>query len=313
MTDLTIDKTPAKIQLNYDEVREQLEKELEQYRFVVTADTVKDAKAKAAELNSLKKDLDTRRKQAIAEVSAPIKAADDQMKSLVALYTQGYQDIMDQVKRFEDATKKDIAEKLAELRDRLWLEHQVQDDFKAAEFDDLILLTSVTGKGAITAKAGNELLARVQQDKAKQQATELRLERLKSQSYEAGLAAPLERQHVEAFLFANEDEYNRRLELLMAAELNREQIARDRMRAQQQREQQAKPVSQPEPGPQPEPPQAPAKPNAEGKVPVTVLVRFDMMLDASTADETIKQKFDAMMKKANITAPYTLDVERGHD
>ena len=44
MNELIVKSTPAILNANFDELRESLSKELENYDFVVTADTVGDAK-----------------------------------------------------------------------------------------------------------------------------------------------------------------------------------------------------------------------------------------------------------------------------
>lgn len=233
---INVSAVPAKLAVNFDELKKHLEHELERYAVVVTLDTVADAKKLATELNKTAGVIDARRKDEVAKVSGPIKAFDAQMKELVELCKGGRQKILDQVKRFEDETRAVLGELLHKRRAELWAELAVDGEFQRAETEDLILLTAITVKGNLAASAASKLEARVRDDKALQDRTKMRLLELENQSYRSGLAAPLSRDHVEPFLFADDARYTSELNRILDAEKRREQEAEARMRERLERE-----------------------------------------------------------------------------
>ena len=79
--ELIISHEAPSISANFDAVAKALDTELERYTsLVVTPDNIQDAKKAAAELNKYAGTIDTKRKETVSEVSAPIKAFESQMK-----------------------------------------------------------------------------------------------------------------------------------------------------------------------------------------------------------------------------------------
>lgn len=234
---IRIDSAPARLAVNFGELKAVLAQELERYNVVVTADTVADAKKLAAELNKTAIEIDRRRKEEVAAVSEPVRQFDEQMKELVTMCKDGRQTLLDQVKKFEDETRERVRELLVIRRTELWDKHDVEADFRRAEYDDLILLTSITAKGNLSAKALGELTQRVNADKALQDRTRMRLLELENECFRAGLSAPLTRDHVAGFLFADDAKYRAELDRVMGAEKRREEEAQRRMREKLEREQ----------------------------------------------------------------------------
>jgi hypothetical protein len=233
---ITINTTPAAIHANFDEVESKLTEYLRRFDVVVTADSVADAKKLATDLNKQIGELDRRIKDAIAEAGAPIREADERRKQLVKLGQDVRAKIREQVDLFEDATRAQVEQLLNDRREELWLKYGVDDEFKAAEFDDLVKLTSMTKKGRLAKAAADTLDARVRDDKALQDRTERRLSDLTARSYEAGLAAPLGRDHVVGFLFGKDDTYERELQRILDAEIDRQSKAEQRAWEQAERE-----------------------------------------------------------------------------
>mgnify|MGYP000359671539 CR=1 FL=1 len=221
-----IDLTPAKINLNFQELKEAIQGHLEKYRgVVVTSETVKDGKDLIKEINLTRKDIDTRRKSEVAKASESVKVFDAQMKELVALHDTALNEIRDQINKFEDEKKVEIAAQLQEKLESSWAELRIRDEFKKASIDGLILLTSQTAKGKLTAKAAGEIVNRVQADRSMQTQTDYRLSELAVKSYEAGLVSPLNRGHIEHFIFDDEDGYRQKLSALLNSEIQREEEA----------------------------------------------------------------------------------------
>lgn len=227
---IRIESTPALLSVNFKELKSALAKELAKYDVVVTADTMADAKKLATELNKTAGEIDKRRKEEVAKVSEPIRAFDDSMKELVGMCKDGREKLLSQVKRFEDETRETCRALLNTERQEMWAHHKVAEEYQRAEFDDLILVSNVTASGNLTAKARNELESRVVADKADQDRTERRLLELRAKSLEAGLVAALTRDHVTPFLACDDEVYEREVDRIIAAELQRQAQAEERMR-----------------------------------------------------------------------------------
>jgi hypothetical protein len=238
---ITIKNVPALVEVNFDELKRHLSIELERYTsVVVTQETVKGAKELATELNATKGEIGKRRKDEVARASAPVKAFDGKMKELEAMCEDGRQGLLKQVATFEDETRKLASEMLTELRDELWAAQGVRAEFRWAECEPLALLSAVTATGNLTAGAKGKLEALVTADKQVQDQTDMRLLKLENESFKSGLSAPLNRGHVEHFLFDAEPAYSEKLARLMATELAREEVAQQRMREKMDREQKQK-------------------------------------------------------------------------
>lgn len=235
---IRVETKPVLLSVNFEELKQYLATELQKYEILVTADTVKDAKALATELNATKRHMDAVLKEAIATASEPIKKVDNDRKELIAMCEEGRQNLLGQVKRFEDETR-ELARKL--LNDYLherWKELQVQDEFRKAAVDDLAIVSAVTGKGALAASGKRGVDDRVAADKALQDQTERRLLLLENQSLKAGLASPLTRDHVNSFLFQPDDVYQAQLDRIIASEIRREEEAERKLRDKIERERQ---------------------------------------------------------------------------
>lgn len=236
---ITITNKPALLEVNFEELKASLEKDLEKYRIVVTAETVADAKKLATELRKTKKVIDDRRKSEVAKATEPVKAFDSSMKELVGMVETGVGEIQEQVNRFEDDRRSEARRLLEHARDELWFDLEVDREFRSAEYVDLVILSALTTKGHLTAKVRSELRARVQEDKALQDQTARRLLELENESYKAGLVSPLTRDHVAHFLFETEDKYRLELDRILGAEIKRQEEAerreRERLEAEQRR------------------------------------------------------------------------------
>lgn len=338
MNPLQITSTPARLSVNFEELKRSLQDELKQYEIVVTADTVSQAKALATELNQTKGLIDKRRKEEVARASEPVKAFDGQMKELTALCESGRQAILEQVKTFEDKTRDEVQRLLAAKVVDLWAAQGVEAEFRRTTTSDLVIVSHLTGSGNLTAKAAGEVERRVSADKALQDQTRMRLLQLENASYKAGLAAPLVRAHVEHFLFAEAAVYQDKLELTLDAEVEREKVARDRYAAEQkaQADQQARadqaeqarqarlktqqmadamtPSEAPQEAkaddPAPTPPETPkaaqAKPGARQNC--TVTCTFSITVTGDTTKADVEAQLRKVMTKAGITTLATVEV-----
>ena len=318
---IAIKNVPALVEVNFDELKKHLSKELTRYTSViVTAETVKGAKELATELNATKTAISKRRKDEVARASAPVKAFDGKMKELEVMCEDGRQGLLKQVATFEDETRKLASEMLTELRDELWAAQGIRAEFRWAECEPLALLSAVTATGNLTAGAKGKLEALVTADKQLQDQTDMRLLKLENESFKSGLSAPLNRGHVEHFLFDPEPAYSEKLGRLMDTELEREQIARQRMREKMEREQkqkeeseqrqaeQTRPVAASEKAPAPkEKPATTAKPDSQA---VTVSCTFTVNVGVQVTDSAIESELRRVMAAAGLTTLQNVTIHR---
>ena len=336
---ITIKNVPALVEVNFDELKKHLSIELERYTsVVVTQETVKGAKELATELNATKGEIGKRRKDEVARASAPVKAFDGKMKELEAMCEDGRQGLLKQVATFEDETRRLASEMLTELRGELWAAHGIRAEFRWSECEPLALLSAVTATGNLTAGAKGKLEALVTADKQLQDQTDMRLLKLENESFKSGLSAPLNRGHVEHFLFDSEPVYSDKLDRLMKTELEREEVAQKRMREKMEREQKQKeeseqrqreaakreaarvpevveqrsaPQEDPVPAQKPEPDAV--KPSAAartGTTPVTVSCTFTVNVGDNVTDSAIESELRKVMTAAGLTTLQTVTIHR---
>lgn len=334
---IKIESAPAQLDANFAAVREELERHLEKYETVVTEDGVKDAKAAATEINQLKGQIKTKVKAAVDAVSQPIQDFREQGKQLEDRCEEARQAILTQVRRYEDRTRELARTLLQEARAEKWAELGVDEEHQRAQIDDLVKLTAVTGKGNLAAASGREIRGRCKEDKARQDKVKMRLLELESRSYQAGLAAPLTKDHISQWLETEEEQYEQHLQRILDAEVSRQEQAERKMRERMEREQaqkeqaererqerqererqereekarQEKQAPEPTPEPEPEPEQAPEPaPEQTGRQPVTVTVTFEPMVKAGTPDEAIEAELRRVMGKAGIKTLTSITVSR---
>lgn len=219
-------KTPVVLTGNFDQVRAHFAEQLQAYDLVVTSETLADAKKLCTDLNKMATEVKGRGKAVSSEASAPIDAFNGQVKELVQMLLDARTKLKTQCDAFEDETRAKALEVLQAYLVEQSTAKGIQPEFQHAKVDDLANLSTLTSTGKLSAKAKSAVDERIQADLNLQTQTEMRLLKLENESYKADLAAPLERRHVEPFLFAPEPEYQSNLASLLQAEAEREKKAR---------------------------------------------------------------------------------------
>jgi len=235
---LQVNVTPAKIETNIEPLRLALIEKIDnQSKTVITLENLQEGKNLAAEINKTKKLISDERKRVAGEAGLEVKAFEEQMKALEKICTEGYDLLKRQTDEFDLAKK---AEHLQIIKDALaaaWEASGIEPEFRRATVDDLATLTAVTPKGSLTKATKTTLDSRVAEDKSLQDKITMRLVLLENQSLKAGLVAPLDLNHVAAFLFAPDDVYQKRLDAIIESEIQRQQAAQERARNDQLAEQ----------------------------------------------------------------------------
>lgn len=105
-----IKTTPAEVNFNYEEISNHLDGVLKQYSgIIVTEDTIKDGKKVIAELRKGQKSLDEFRKKTKKELTAPVKAFEEQCKELSKKFDEVINPIVEQADQFEEKRKEEKA------------------------------------------------------------------------------------------------------------------------------------------------------------------------------------------------------------
>ncbi|WP_018935687.1 MULTISPECIES: DUF1351 domain-containing protein [unclassified Thioalkalivibrio] len=325
---IRIETQPAVLDLNFEQLEKALDERLAQYETVVTEDGVKDAKAAATEINKLKGELASRRKAAADEAKAPIAAFEKQIKTLESKCEDARQGILGQVQKYEDQVREEAREMLSALRADGWDELEVEDHHQRAEIEDLVKVTAVTAKGNLAKGPRETLEARVREDKARQDKVRMRLLELENASYRAGLSAPLTQGHVHRVLESDDATYSAELQRILEAELQREQVARQREQERQERQAAAaeatranRPDASPinsEPQQHTAPmdtteqhtPDPPPRESSPGKHAVTVVGTFETEVPPGVSDEQLESALRKKMESAGITSLTRIEIHR---
>lgn len=141
-----------KVVINYEELKAELERSLEEYKgLIVTAETLGGCKDAQKELASLRVKIDTYRKEKKKEIEKPIKEFEAQCKELIALVESVEKPIKDGIKVFDDQKREEKRLKAVELAKEVAAEAGLNEKY-ATKLDILDKYTNLTA----TAKAVKE-------------------------------------------------------------------------------------------------------------------------------------------------------------
>lgn len=218
---INIVSTETIINTNIQSLKIQLAEGLKQYDLIVDEDSVKTAKAKATELNKLSKLIDDTKKEEVAKLSAPINELTTQMNELKTLCQESRQNLLSQVKVFDDKQVKKCLDLLEEELRTTYIKYGVKDEFQTATIKDLAIISNLNKTG-IAKKAIVAIEERVIELKRFQEKIDTRLLTLETICYQGGLLVPLTRENINHFLKDSDDEvYLHKLVSLIENEINR--------------------------------------------------------------------------------------------
>jgi len=220
---------------NYNEVECNLIENLKKYEIEVTEENLDQAKKYAKTLNDLANTIDKKRKETVKEISSPIDIFESQCKQLFSLCKKGREDILLQVKVFEDKRRAKCLELCKLSLQELYTKFDIQDEFKTISIDDLVIISNITETGKLTKATQDTIANRVQAVFNLQSAVRIRLAELENACLKIGLKTPLERRQVESFLKLDEVTYNSELQKILGSELKRQQEMEARAEAEMQK------------------------------------------------------------------------------
>jgi len=221
MKEIVISSTLPVINGNFDEIKAELTEQLKQFDLIVDESSVKTAKSMATQINKLSKEIDDLRKKEIAKLSAPLKEFEAKMKELKNLCQDSRQNLISQVKVFEDKKRDRVLELLTILKSEVEAKYGIKEGFEIEIPFDLAILSNLT-KNGLSKKARDEIEARVLAKKRLQEKIDTRLLTLEAICFKSGLNTPLTRENINHFLMVDsDDEYLDKLTSLIHNELRR--------------------------------------------------------------------------------------------
>jgi hypothetical protein len=231
-----INATNAVVSANFSEMRGLIAQVVENHLSLVTPETIGDSKALIADFRKTSKALAAAWKEKRIVAITDIMAADAQVKELCALLDDGANDMAEQVKKLEEEVKQACLSMLLSLREALWREKAVRNEFCTATVDDLVKLGSLNTKRDDLTKAAKEaVLMRVNADLANQTKIDGRLTKVEAECLKADIT-PFSMAAVVHFLYA--DDFDTHLKALIDAEIARRVAAEEKLRAKLEAEKQ---------------------------------------------------------------------------
>ncbi len=229
MKEIIISSSLPEISGNFEEIKAELTEQLKQFDLIVDADSVKTAKSMATQINKLSGEIDKKRKQIVAELSAPIKEFEAQMKELKSLCQDSRQNLLSQVKVYDEKKLDEVKILLQNELQEKYAHYGVKEEFQKVTIDDLVILSHLTQGGALAKKARDAVDERVGEAKKLQEKIDTRLLTLEAICFKSGLSAPLTRENINHFLMVeSDDEYLDKLTSLIKNELDRLEQAKVR-------------------------------------------------------------------------------------
>lgn len=219
---LTILNLNAKMESLESLVVQELEKA--EYNSIVTMDNFKVMKESSLYLGKVAKDISDFRIAKVKEETQDIKIFEDSLKKFTSMFKSKQDEIKKGLDVFEEETRKQVKAVCIAYFDDYSLEVGLSDEFKNVNLEDMTQTGFMTASGAISKKGKEEVEKRVQVQLNLQNKVQNRLMMLENECLKAGIE-PLTKQHIQGFLFADDNTYINNLNMLIDSELKRaEQI-----------------------------------------------------------------------------------------
>lgn len=165
MQELIVKTTRPIIEANFEAVKQQLIDGLKTYDVIITAETVKDGKTMASEINKIKKAIKDQEKKALEDILGPGNEFKEKIKELLDLAEEAREKITTQVAAYEEKTKLEIQKKIDEFVLEEREKAELRPPFSKIDAQDLVKLTAITKTGNLTSATMNAIIGRVAEQK----------------------------------------------------------------------------------------------------------------------------------------------------
>lgn len=259
---LRVQTVPAVIAGNFAELNKWIDELVDSKVTVVTEETIGKEKKELAMLRALAKEIDGKTKEVIALVVPDVDLFTKNMKALKAKVLKAVEDKDGQVNNLEAKTLKTIKDMLSNVLHIAWESLKLENEYRKSTIDDLVKLGSQSKTtGALLPSVIAQVESRARQDESLKNRTEARVTYMQNQCLTQGINSPLERIHIESFLFVESNtDFQESVQNLVDVELQRMATAEQNFKENAQKsggflavalEKQAEELSAPAPAPEP--------------------------------------------------------------
>lgn len=233
---MIVSSAPIEIVSNFPAFKAELEEVLKQYSIEVTEENLSAAKKAATDLNKKAEEIKKRKIEKAKEFALPIKTFEAQAMELVDMCLKGREKILEQVKVFEDKTRKLCLELMQIALGEQYELSGVRDEFRNgfAKLPGMVGISHVTPAGSLKKAAVDAVAALAVMARGIQDRTDGRLSRLEAECLKAGLRSALDPSSVEGVLQAEDAAYNAHLTRIIGVELKRQQAAEAKIREEEE-------------------------------------------------------------------------------
>ena len=157
---LKVIESQVQLKTNMAELKNQIRQEIDnKYNVVVTQDTVKESKKLMADINKDKAAFNKACKQVIDDLSFPINEFKKEQKNITAMFDEAYQSVKKQVANFEAERLKVVEQAVRDYTEAACAEKDISSE--SITTSDLVILSSITAKGSLTAAARSKIDNRI--------------------------------------------------------------------------------------------------------------------------------------------------------
>lgn len=273
---------------NFNDIKRVVEAEVKKHSVDVTEDNLKEAKDVMAKMNKVKKEVGDKYKHHIDTLSLPVNQLKDEKKQLENIIAQGRKDIADAVAVFEQK-KLDIAkEVILQYVSDICLEKGI--DSKAIVTQDLVKLTAVTAKGALTKSTKEVIDGRIQTVENEVLRAKLEAEEKRKRDEEIAAKA---RKEAEEAARKREEEIKRQAEVdkAKAVEDAKKEVADGKLPGNVVAVEKVEPVKE-----------------ANGQITHTVLATFKITVKEGVTKERIANAVEQRLLDAGVTTLQKIEV-----
>lgn len=203
----------------------------DKYNSIVTMDNFNSMKESSNELGKMSKLISRFRIDKKNSEMEDINTFDTNFKSYCSLIDEKQTEIKKGLDVFEAETRKQILEVCQKYLVEQYKEQDLRVEFRTIDISDMTLSKYATKNMAISKNGKDEIDKRINEKVALQNKVDNRILALENTCLKAGIE-PLTIEHIQGFLFENDEKYEFKLKLLIDAEIKRNEAVKARVEAE---------------------------------------------------------------------------------
>lgn len=196
------------------------ELEADKYNSIVTMENFKDMKESSLELGKTSKFISSFRISKKKEEMTHIDEFEANLKGYCKLIDEKQNEIKSGLDVFEEQTRQSILSVCKEYFNQYTDKVGLREEFRNINIDDMTLSKYATAKLQISKNGKDEVEKRVNEKLSLQNKVDNRILSLENECLKAGII-PLTQQHIQGFLYSDDETYNNNLRRLIDCEVER--------------------------------------------------------------------------------------------